>query len=1350
MYSFLSRYLLSLLLLVPLTAFPEGTKQILLTDLGHGKIEVMPSFNDFAWYDGGGTSASAENRLYIHIGSVGEKIYYGFGDPLNNNDVVMTDVMYRIKDPNGNIVVGPTALPLSGAGHINTFNQAVAGPMEIVGGSGYNAELYTPTMTGDYFIEFNFNSNNNDRCKFKYFDVTVANSSNAAKDGRLWSEAWQMTTDDYGYSFDGKMFVYSNDGIVTSINFNGMQPFVFTVSCNQYGCYNTGNFDLDRRSVTGNHTNPQYKIFLNNPDIQQYPTGVIGSVVPPITITPDCSGMAYIEIEVTQPGNADILLNINPLPGVQSQDVTLSAPLVAGVNWIIWNGLNGLGQPVVNGTNFNVIVTYINGLTNLPIYDVEANPNGFIVQLIRPTTGSDPLTYWDDLLVGGSQQLTGCAYSLPVTGCHTWAGGASSGIGNNNTVNTWWYCATSSQAPVAFTEQRVPQPLGVITGPTSLCAGSTGNIYWIHSDPNSSTYAWTYSGAGATLTVVNDTTISVDYGSTATSGNLSVKGNNLNCGDGPSTSLAITLLPPASVTLTPFTPVCVTAPPFLLTGGSPAGGTYFLNGNPVVTFDPGATGPGTFAIIYQVTPAGQCAGADTQNVVVNPLPVVTLAAFTPVCISALPFALAGGNPPGGTYSGPGVTGGIFDPGAAGLGPHLITYTYTDGNGCTNSDSKTLTVVDLPVVTLAAFAPVCVSAAPFALTGGSPAGGTYSGPGVAGGIFNPSVAGVGTHTLTYLYTDANGCANSATNTITVNSLPVVTLSAFVPVCLDAPAFPLSGGSPAGGTYSGPGVAGGIFTPSVAGAGIHTITYTYTDGNGCVNSATNTITVFSLPVVTLVPPAPVCVDAPAFALTGGNPPGGTYSGPGVAGGMFNPSVAGAGIFTITYTYADANGCINSDSKPITVFALPVVNLQPFASVCVNAAPFPLTGGTPPGGTYSGPGVSAGLFDPSATGPGTFSITYTYTDANGCTNSISGPLTVNPLPGAAGAITGSAAVCQGTAGVPYTSGAIANATSYSWSVVPAAAGVISGTTATATMNWDAAYTGPASIFVTGVNNCGIGAISAPFSVTVNPKPLVTFTLCTDSVTLTTAQPIVLKGGIPLNGTYAGAGVSAGVFFPALAGVGLHAISYSYTNMYGCLNTAIRTITVQNPAAFVCGANLRDIRDNRNYQTVLIGGQCWMAENLNYGTVVASSLFQQDNCIPEKYCYNDNPANCTGSGGLYQWDEIMTYSAAAGAQGLCPPGWHVPTLVEWNILFNNFINNGFAGAPLKSTGYSGFNALVTGVDVYNKQYIFISFATIFWTSDSHGPYKAWAHGMNTFNPSVSLYPGGRSDAFSIRCLKD
>ena len=94
-----------------------------------------------------------------------------------------------------------------------------------------------------------------------------------------------------------------------------------------------------------------------------------------------------------------------------------------------------------------------------------------------------------------------------------------------------------------------------------------------------------------------------------------------------------------------------------------------------------------------------------------------------------------------------------------------------------------------------------------------------------------------------------------------------------------------------------------------------------------------------------------------------------------------------------------------------------------------------------------------------------------------------------------------------------------------------------------------------------------------------------------------------------------------------------------------------------------------------------------------------QRDNCIPEKYCYGDNSANCTTKRRLYQWDEMMKFDNASGAQGFCPPGWHVPTESQWGTLFNYYISNGFAGSPLKYTGYSGFNAYLEWCNVHEYQ---------------------------------------------------
>ncbi|MGA3013037.1 MAG: PKD-like domain-containing protein [Bacteroidales bacterium] len=296
-----------------------------------------------------------------------------------------------------------------------------------------------------------------------------------------------------------------------------------------------------------------------------------------------------------------------------------------------------------------------------------------------------------------------------------------------------------------------------------------------------------------------------------------------------------------------------------------------------------------------------------------------------------------------------------------------------------------------------------------------------------------------------------------------------------------------------------------------------------------------------------------------------------------------------------------------------------------------------------------------------------------------------------------------------------------------------------------------GTVTYFVTPVAN-GCKGISSSVVVTVDPNPIVTFTSCFDTITILSAKPIKLKGGIPLGGVYSGPGVNSltGVFTPAVAGVGTQAVTYSYTNRYLCTSGQNRNIIVQNSTAFTCGNNLTDIRDNKTYATVQIGSQCWMAANLNFGSVLVSTQDQRDNCISEKYCYNDNPANCTNFGGLYQWDELMLYDNTPADQGFCPPGWHIPTKNEWNTLFVNFINNGFAGSPLKYSGYSGFNALLSGNGYLNTSWNFQVFATFFWSSNLVDGAKAWAHGMNNPDPSVSAYSSNRINAFSVRCIQD
>lgn len=194
------------------------------------------------------------------------------------------------------------------------------------------------------------------------------------------------------------------------------------------------------------------------------------------------------------------------------------------------------------------------------------------------------------------------------------------------------------------------------------------------------------------------------------------------------------------------------------------------------------------------------------------------------------------------------------------GSYQIILNSITANGCTNTfdenDKPTVSWVihPLPVVDAGTYAAVCVDGTDVELIG-TPTGGTWSGTGVTGNYFDPSV---GTQTVTYTYEDVNGCSNSDDALITVNQLPTVDAGTYGPVCEDADDVALVG-SPPGGVWEGAGVSGNqtdgyIFDPA-GHVGDNILTYTYTDGNNCLNSDQAIIHVNFLPLCSFYEPGSV---------------------------------------------------------------------------------------------------------------------------------------------------------------------------------------------------------------------------------------------------------------------------------------------------------------------------------------------------------------------------------------------------------------------------------------------------------------------------------------------------------------
>ncbi len=199
---------------------------------------------------------------------------------------------------------------------------------------------------------------------------------------------------------------------------------------------------------------------------------------------------------------------------------------------------------------------------------------------------------------------------------------------------------------------------------------------------------------------------------------------------------------------------------------------------------------------------------------------------------------------------------------------------------------------------------------------------------------------------------------------------------------------------------------------------------------------------------------------------------------------------------------------------------------------------------------------------------------------------------------------------------------------------------------------------------------------------------------------------------------------------------------------------------ACFYCGDDLKDFRNGKTYSTVQIGTQCWMAENLNIGTMIAGTSDQTDNAILEKYCYGNITGNCDTYGGLYQWNEAMQYIIIEGTQGVCPVGWHIPTDWEWKELEKALGMTSAAtnltgwrgtdeGTKLKQGGSSGFEALLAGYRSTDGLFYVSGSNTYFWSSNESGS-SAWGRSLSVSEARVYRGTSGKLFGFSVRCVKD
>lgn len=479
-----------------------------------------------------------------------------------------------------------------------------------------------------------------------------------------------------------------------------------------------------------------------------------------------------------------------------------------------------------------------------------------------------------------------------------------------------------------------------------------------------------------------------------------------------------------------------------------------------------------------------------QPPVINPIP--------DVCQNNGPITLTA-SPAGGSWSGTHVPDpvAIFRPDSGWGNPW--TY-YTDLNGCSDSIQS-----EVYQVWAGYDQSACPGTAPFQLTNGYPAGGTWSGPfTTAAGLFDPSTAG----TYNIVYSTADGCTD--TKVVRVEN---IAMPSNMTVCESDAPFSLSA-IPFGGTWSGTGVTNwywGNYDPASAGPGLHTITYTL---NGCASTVDITVTEIDAGGDYVI-----CPEESPIQLTG-IPAGGTWSGIGVSPtGLYDPTIAPSPTNdTLTYTL---NGC--SDKRVIYVQQTTILasNLE----FCLYDDELTLNWAGvqryPGGGTWTGPGtdnIGAGHFNPSVAGAGTHTIYY---EANTCVDSTIMIVHENTM--------FDTSVCETGNPIQLTA-------------LPAG-----GT-------WE----GPGIINPSGLFDPEEVTIGQHYVYYQSP------TGCWDScmVDVYQLQPAEILGlanaycfvdsaisliGLPANGVFSGNGMLDTIFNPSLAGEGIHEIAYDHGSA-GC----------------------------------------------------------------------------------------------------------------------------------------------------------------------------------------------------------
>lgn len=538
-------------------------------------------------------------------------------------------------------------------------------------------------------------------------------------------------------------------------------------------------------------------------------------------------------------------------------------------------------------------------------------------------------------------------------------------------------------------------------------------------NPNDYSYSWSpatglssTSVYNPTATVNNSITYSVIVTPTAAT----------TCTRVGTTSLTVTT--PQQPTITAVTSTCTSAPAFSLTA-TPSGGSWSVTAttNSLGVFTPSLVTTSNNIVTYSYGTIG-CAYTATTNVYIEKyVPSNITSSISPQCV---------GNPiinlfsptltqyTTGVWSGNGIiSGSSFDPAAAGTGTTVLTYsTNSSPMGlCPSTNTLAVSVFSLSQPAITSAGPYCDNFPPQTMTVSS-TGGTWSAisPGTSinsVGVFTPSISLIGTNTI--LYTIVNGpCIKTQSLSIDVQAFtPATILGTITPQCVYnntvdlAPPFTMFGS----GVWSGPGITGSVFSPTLAGVNTHTLIYTLNQGGLCEDDDSLVVIVNRTPTPNILITDisgcnyPFVTDFRETTEVNGIAEWDFGNGVTLTGPLtVQNTYTNAGMYRVSITYTDnATGCVGTytAAQTVTVFPVPEANFESPDNLSVVDADVKYTNLTPnPNNDITFLWNIADLQISTQTdanylftNSGVYTTTLIATNSNGCQDTMIRAITINP---------------------------------------------------------------------------------------------------------------------------------------------------------------------------------------------------------------------------------------------------------------------------------------------------------------------------------------------------------------------